>query len=48
MEETVYQRPDGSTYALDRYGRQGELQGPGRGPGYGTRILGPAKFAPGR
>lgn len=34
---TVYERPDGSWYALDRYGRGGEL--PQR-----TRILGPAKF----
>jgi hypothetical protein len=36
---TVYQRPDGSRYALDRSGRGGELPG-------GTRILGPAKFDP--
>lgn len=34
---TVYQRPDGSWYALDRYGRRCEL--PNR-----TRIIGPAKF----
>ena len=33
---TVYRRPDGSQYALDRSGRGGELRG--------TRILGPAKF----
>jgi len=34
---TVYKRPDGSVYVLDRYGRGGEARG-------GTRIHGPAKF----
>ena len=32
---TVYQRPDGSQYALDRSGRGGEGE---------TRIIGPAEF----
>ena len=34
---TVYQRPDGSQYALDRSGRGGELP-------HGTRILGRPQF----
>ena len=34
---TVYQRPDGSKYALDRNGSPCELPG-------GTRIVGLAKF----
>ena len=34
---TAYERPDGSWYALDRYGRGCELP-------QGTRVSGPAKF----
>ena len=47
---TVYLRPDGSTYALDRSGRGGELRPPTGAPSYrsgqeyGTKILGPARF----
>ena len=34
---TIYRRPDGSIYLLDREGRGGEAP-------HGTRVLGPAKF----
>ncbi len=34
---TVYERPDGSLYVLDRSGRGGEAP-------RGTKILGPARF----